>query len=166
MYCPNCGANAFPEQKFCRSCGLSLERFSQLLAELLPATEDETTARLQHRLRQLEQLGKLAGIAVGTMAILFLLVFFGGAGIKAIEHDNAGEGFLLLGTLVGCVVAGGFGAYSTFLRRKTQASSSPQLTLPSGEITRKLPPEPQAPIRGNGTEQTTAPLAEKLEKHF
>ncbi len=41
MHCPNCGAESSARQKFCRACGLSLERFAQLLAELLPDGEDE-----------------------------------------------------------------------------------------------------------------------------
>jgi hypothetical protein len=33
MHCPDCGARATANQKFCRSCGFSLEKVVQLLAE-------------------------------------------------------------------------------------------------------------------------------------
>ena len=29
MYCPNCGKTNSPEQRFCRSCGLGLEKIVQ-----------------------------------------------------------------------------------------------------------------------------------------
>ena len=40
MHCPACGANASPDQKFCRACGLSLERVPGLLAEQLQKAEN------------------------------------------------------------------------------------------------------------------------------
>jgi hypothetical protein len=49
MHCPNCGTEASAGQKFCRACGLSLERFAQLLAELLPDGEDELNKKVSER---------------------------------------------------------------------------------------------------------------------
>ena len=39
MYCPSCGQATSTEQKFCRSCGLSLEKVAESVAEQRPATE-------------------------------------------------------------------------------------------------------------------------------
>jgi hypothetical protein len=47
MYCPNCGTEAPVAQKFCRSCGFSLEKVPQLLAEQLPGTEARPSGRAQ-----------------------------------------------------------------------------------------------------------------------
>jgi hypothetical protein len=44
MHCPDCGSEALADQRFCRACGLSLERFAQLLAELRSESEDENAA--------------------------------------------------------------------------------------------------------------------------
>ena len=68
MHCPSCGTEAPVGQKFCRACGLSLESFAQLLAELLPDAEDENVALARQRLRQLEKAGKIAGV-IGGLAI-------------------------------------------------------------------------------------------------
>jgi hypothetical protein len=40
MHCPDCGTRATANQKFCRSCGFSLEKVAQLLAgqSSLPAS--------------------------------------------------------------------------------------------------------------------------------
>jgi len=51
MHCPNCGTEAQANQKFCRACELSLERFAQLLAELLPDVENENVSQARQRLR-------------------------------------------------------------------------------------------------------------------
>jgi hypothetical protein len=39
MYCPNCGKENSVEQRFCRSCGLSLQTISQALTHELSVTE-------------------------------------------------------------------------------------------------------------------------------
>ncbi|MBO0862801.1 MAG: hypothetical protein J2P21_30750 [Chloracidobacterium sp.] len=72
MHCPNCGAKAPPGQKFCRAGGLGMERFAELLTELLPDVEDENVARARRRLRQLEKAAKLDGYAPFTAVGLLL----------------------------------------------------------------------------------------------
>ena len=74
MHCPNCGAKASARQKFCRACGLSLERFAQLLAEPSPDVEgkDEDVERARRRLRYLESGAKLSGCVVGLAVWLLM----------------------------------------------------------------------------------------------
>ena len=76
MHCPNCGVEASAKQRFCRACGLSLERFAQLLAELLPDGEDENVARARRRLRELEKAAKIAGWSGGS-ALGIVFAFLG-----------------------------------------------------------------------------------------
>jgi hypothetical protein len=54
MYCPNCSTKISPEQKFCRTSGLGLEKIVQSLGEQLPTQPDET---LLARKNKLERLG-------------------------------------------------------------------------------------------------------------
>src|SRR5262249_16987598 len=49
MLCPNCGAEASARQKFCRACGLSLDRFARLLAEAPANIEDKNVTRAKLR---------------------------------------------------------------------------------------------------------------------
>jgi uncharacterized membrane protein YvbJ len=70
MFCPNCGANNTPEQKFCRSCGLKVDAISQLVAEQTPTQE---YAKLQKRKELFEKLGIFSISSFGLMGIGFLL---------------------------------------------------------------------------------------------
>ena len=70
MYCPNCGNKNSANQKFCRSCGLGLEKIVQSLSEQLPAKRDET---LQERKEKLEKLGVAALSVFGAGVLSFIL---------------------------------------------------------------------------------------------
>src|SRR5262245_40674652 len=61
MHCPNCGTKIYTVQKFCRACGLPLEPFAQLLAELAPDAEDENVAQSKLRLYQIKAANKRLG---------------------------------------------------------------------------------------------------------
>ena len=160
MHCPNCGTEASAGQKFCRACGLSLDRFAQLLAELLPDVEDENMAQARQRLRQLEKAGKIAG-GIGALAIL---IFFTSLGIYVINTGNMGPGILLFGVGVGSVAALWLTIYYTALHKKVSAQKSSQ-AAPSAETTNKLLSEGQPQIAVSVTEQTTARLQAKIEPH-
>ena len=158
MHCPNCGAEASAGQKFCRACGLSLERFAQLLAELLPDGEDENLARARRRLRQLEKAVKIAGWTIGS-ALGILLTFFG-AYILIKRHDGGAIFPLLFG--VGIIAAMFLISYGSSLKKKVSERFPSQSKLPSAETTNKLLSEDQSRIAMSVTEQTTARLDEKI----
>src|SRR6185503_9365280 len=67
MFCPDCGKENSPEQKFCRSCGLSLEKVAESVAEQRPATELNT--HFKNRQRQIE---RLLSVIIGSMFTLFV----------------------------------------------------------------------------------------------
>ena len=74
MYCPNCATKISLEQKFCRSCGLGLEKIAHSLAEQLPThAVDES---LQNRKNRLERLGvtALSIFAAGVLGYFLFLV--------------------------------------------------------------------------------------------
>src|SRR6185436_14203021 len=68
MYCPNCGKSNSAEQKFCRSCGLSLEKTVQSLADQLPALELDK--QLRERERKVDRLINIvAGSAISIVVV-------------------------------------------------------------------------------------------------
>jgi hypothetical protein len=74
MFCPNCGANNSTEQKFCRSCGINLEKTAESLLEQLPTAE---SANLLKQTKLLEKFGNVAflGLASVLLVGISLLIF-------------------------------------------------------------------------------------------
>ena len=70
MYCPNCGNKNAEQQKFCRSCGLGLEKVAQSLIEQLPTKADRN---LQDRKERLERLGVALLSVFGVAVFSFIL---------------------------------------------------------------------------------------------
>jgi zinc ribbon protein len=163
MHCPNCGAEASAKQKFCRACGLSLDRFAQLLAETPANTEDKNITQAKRRLRQLESGIKLAGYGVMLGIFSFVAILFALSGVNEMIDGNIGAGIALLGIAVGIIAAEGFLIYSASLHAKVSAPQPSRPRAPFAETTNKLLPEQQAQIAMSVTEQTTARLNEEIE---
>lgn len=75
MYCPNCGSKTSTEQKFCRACGLGLEKIALSLTEQLPAQANE---HLLSQKERYERLGVAALSVFGTGilgAILYGIIY-------------------------------------------------------------------------------------------
>jgi hypothetical protein len=75
MFCPNCGSKNSTQQKFCRSCGLSLEKSAQSLVEQIPAKIDQS---IERRKEKLERFGFIALIGVGIVgvgALSYMIIF-------------------------------------------------------------------------------------------
>ena len=116
MHCPNCGTKASDSQKFCRSCGISLEKVHYLL------TQELSTAELSHqkRLHRVERLRNIiGGMAFATIAITLLVVFIREIKVN-IEKGSSELWPVVIGLviLVGLIITLSLTIYSTSLREK------------------------------------------------
>ena len=96
MFCPNCGNQAAGDQKFCRSCGMNLQKVTPALIEHLAETGSdqssaETPVEIRRRLRR--------RMLWGT-AIMFIGIAYGIIGKMIIQNDKViGAGALV--TIIG-----------------------------------------------------------------
>jgi len=146
MTCPKCGLTTLPEQKFCRSCGASLEMATQPLADpTATLSQTERTARTQPN----ERTNKL-------MLWGFILMFVGAAiGVvgKKLMHED-------IVTVVGIVMslAGMFLTVYPYLlpgRAKHNTSPSPQPNELPAFARKNLPKEREIDYVPSITERTT-----------
>ena len=95
MFCPNCATKISTDQKFCRACGLALDKIVQILGEQLPATLDES---LQAQKDKLERLG-VAALSIFGLGFFGLLLY--GVGYKLmLSQGNVIAGLAILGLIV------------------------------------------------------------------
>ena len=154
MYCPNCGKTNSAEQKFCRSCGLSLEKAVQSLAEQLPGLE--LNKNLQDRQRRIDRwliILAASGISLFVAAILWAVIYK-----IIILKGEVVEGSLFLVFVLGLIA---FALLALYRDSLTKASGKHQLIkteLRTAVDTAQLPESQFEPIP-SVTERTTELLA-------
>lgn len=158
MYCPNCGQATSTEQKFCRSCGMSLEKTAQSLVEQLPAVELNT--HLRNRQHLVERLLYVLG---GSAALVFVVSLFWTIINKIIiGKGQVLAGLVFLGFVLAFIVFGLLMLYRESLLKASNKRLSTQPTLPQAETTARLLPESRIEPIPSVTERTTELLgAEK-----
>ena len=160
MYCPSCGKSTSVEQKFCRACGLSLEKIAQSLAEQLPSTQ--LNEDLEDRKRKVERwLTLLLGSAFGVIVVTVL-----GALIYKIIITKGDFllGFALLVLFIALMAALILVVYRESLREALAKRQLSQAALPQPEPTGKLLTESHFQPVPSVTEPTTELLVERKQQ--
>lgn len=111
MFCPNCGAKTSIQQKFCRGCGLGLEKVALSLSEQLPTRPDE------HLLSQKERYERLGMILLSVFGIGLLAMLVYGIVYKLMLTQGKWLGGL---ALLGFIIMGACGLLSTVLFAKAK----------------------------------------------
>ncbi|MBC7932740.1 MAG: hypothetical protein H7Z38_19435 [Rubrivivax sp.] len=152
MHCPNCGTKTSTEQKFCRSCGLSLDELARVLTEQLP----EARARLLERQQKVEQwLGRVSGAFVA----MFVCALIVGVVWGVIMKGQILSGLLLLAFIIGAVASLSLVVYNESLKEKLGQPAAPDPALPVSAPTGKLLSESHFEPVPSVTERTTELLA-------
>lgn len=162
MYCPNCGNQNSAEQKFCRSCGLGLQKVTQTLSEQLPTKH---AVSLQQKKERYEKLG-VAALSIFGIGVLIPILY----GIFYKLMYTQGQIIAGLATLAGMIVLG-CGLLSVILFAKAnEVKELPANRLPTGaldkpaEDSRDLLKEAASrPPTFSVTDRTTELLAEETK---
>ena len=151
MYCPNCGKPNSAEQKFCRSCGLSLEKVVESLAEQLPAIDLDRN--LQERKRRVD---RLFNITAGTaVSIVVVSVLWGVIYEIIIKKQAVLAGSIFLAFIVGLILVASLALYRDSLEKASTKRKLPQSSLPDAEETARLLPGSTGEVMSSVTEGTT-----------
>jgi len=165
MFCPNCGAKTGVEQKFCRACGLGLEKIALSLNEQLPGREDDNVVLSEKE--RLERWG-VAALSVFGAGLFSLFLFF------IVYKEMYLQGKLLKGlALIGLMIMLACGLLSAilFAKAKEAEESAGKRRLSQKEAaavnptpTRELLPEGHLEPVPSVTDRTTDLLyAEKKD---
>lgn len=127
MYCPNCGAKTSIDQKFCRACGLGLEKIAVSLTEQLPSQPNENL------LSQKERLEKIGVALLSVFGLGLLGVFLYGIVYKLmITEGQFWGGLALLGFLIMCLC--GLASVILFAKAKEVGEAAGKRKLEDAKI--------------------------------
>jgi uncharacterized membrane protein (DUF485 family) len=109
MFCPNCSTKISTNQKFCRACGLAVDKIVQVVREQVPTKLDES---LEAQKNKLERLGMTA-LSIFGLGVFGLLIYLVGYKVMLVE------GKVLAGlAILGFIVLIGSGLLSAILFAK------------------------------------------------
>jgi zinc ribbon protein len=165
MYCPKCGKENSQDQRFCRSCGFSLELFSQVVDQgLQPADKDAISGYESRTRTSVWQNPLIYG--------LFLIIL--GVIITAIGKRVIGEQAVVdVGTVISMVGVAFFVIRGLFLLHILRPlfhslRAAPPVDLPKADTTTQLAPlleaKEQPEIKENPTPHFDPAYAERHEK--
>lgn len=161
MYCPGCATKISLDQKFCRSCGLGLEKIVQSLEEQLPTKLDES---LQDRKNRLERLGVAALSIFGIGALSIFLYTVGYKLMLTQGKFVAALGVLALLVILGCGIISVilFANAKEVEEARVRQRIQPSKEMPETEVAERVLPESHFEPVPSVVERTTELLfAEK-----
>jgi hypothetical protein len=152
MFCPNCGKSTSAEQKFCRSCGLSLEKTVQSLAEQLAA--GDLDKNLQDKQRKVERWIKI--VAGSAISLVTVSVLWGILYELILIKGEVLNGLIFLLFILGLITFALLVLYRESLVKKSAKRLSSQTSpLPVAADSEKLLAETYLEALPSVTEHTT-----------
>ena len=168
MYCPNCGAQSSADQKFCRACGLKLEKVSLLIVEQLPAgaveeSSPEEIARLLKKQQRIERL--LVGLGVTAFTVFVLSIVWALVFKIIIGKGEVLQGSIFLGLILSAVVGLILVIYrESVMEKLAKRSVAGEKALPGAAQTSNLLHESRIVPASSVTDRTTELLAAERKR--
>ena len=150
MFCPNCGNQAAGDQKFCRSCGMNLQKVAPALAEHL--AEFGTGQSVRESAEDLRHLAVRRVIWGGAVMFAGIAVSIIG---KMIIHNDEVVGAGALVSIFGIFLTAYFLLSAIYKPVSSGRRLPPEAKLSGAKTTAQLPPERLAVITPSITERTT-----------
>jgi hypothetical protein len=150
MFCPNCGNQAAADQKFCRSCGMNLQKVAQGLAEhLAEFGTGQSGIEPAKDLRHLAVRRVIWGAAVMFAGIAVSIIG------KMIIHNEEVSGAGALFSVTGMFLTVYFLLSAVYKFASAGRRLPPEAKLSGAKTTAELPPERLADVTPSITERTT-----------
>src|SRR5262245_20481690 len=150
MFCPNCGNQAAGDQKFCRSCGMNLQKVAPALAEHLAEFESGQS--------EIESVKELRHLAVRKV-IWGAGVMFAGIAVSVIGnmiiHNEEVSGAGALVAITGMFLTVYFLLSALYKIASAERHLPPEAKLSGAKTTAQLPPINLADVTPGITERTT-----------
>jgi hypothetical protein len=162
MFCPGCGAETSEAMKFCRSCGMELQRVAEIVSEsrAVIGSDPVHAAAIQGAGKggkMLTQAGNAMTIAA-IVAFCILLVSLVPLGIARPPYMDSLVLWFIEGDLLLFLAGIGLKAVPRLLRQRVGKTRASTTRLPSAD-----PPVALSPVTpGSVTEQTTKSLAPQV----
>jgi hypothetical protein len=157
MYCPNCGKTNSTVQRFCRSCGLGLEKVVATLSEQLSTADSD-----QHLLKRQRQLARWIKITGGSaISILVGAVLWGVIYEIILIKGEVLAGSLFLAFIIGLILFALLVIYRESLMQPANKRQTTQPNLPQENLPENLLPEPYLDPLSGVTERTTQFIKEE-----
>lgn len=155
MFCPNCGSKNSIEQKFCRSCGLNLEKSAESLLEQsgnVDIIQDKKISKIFETIGKLGFGGTIGAVLAGVIILIIALIQ---KFILSGQTDKIIGGIVFITLIISAVLGLAyvvFQEYSKEKLKKANAQMSPQI---EGKETGKLLEEKFLEPIPSITERTT-----------
>src|SRR5262245_43487015 len=153
MFCPNCGTTVSREQKYCRNCGLALEKVVSAVSEQLPLA-GPSSATSRH--------GKMTRAGQIMLALMITILFGSIIGFGVIYEMIIKEGKILPGVFLLLFFITGFSALALLVWPEIVSRGS-RIKPTSSETKRSLAAGAPSIVAPTITERTTDFLHTALE---
>jgi hypothetical protein len=151
MFCPNCGANNTTEHRFCRSCGLNLERTAESLLEQIPSAESAEHLKKQ---KPLERFGKFALGGLGVVGLIAVAgIIYKIFELFILSGKEVFAGSLFIGLIVFAVLTAIFGVWwkdAEYYKKKSKMTK--ELENPTNRFLEEKPFGPIPTVTENTTD--------------